>query len=145
MRCLIIAMLAALVASCNTQKFVKRQLARHPEWATDSTILVQWDTVHTASYLHDTTVVWRLTDSTDTLTLDNDTVRITITRWRDRVKVVTVVKPQKVPYRKTTTITRRVTVAEKRHWIKALWQEGWQLFTLLAGTIVAAAIIRNKK
>jgi hypothetical protein len=103
-----------LLQSCSTEKYVKRQLAKHPEWGTTTDTTRTVDTLRVLQSVHDTTFILRPQDSTETHTLENDTVKVVITRYRDRMQVRTILKEQKVPYTKEVIVNRKVVVQEHR-------------------------------
>lgn len=108
------ATLCVLMAltSCSTEKFVKRQLAKHPEWGTYTDTTLVHDTLTLKESVHDSVFVLNLTDSTDTMTMENDTVRVEITRWKDRLQVRTVVKERPVPYVQQRVVNNSVQVPQ---------------------------------
>src|SRR5574343_2003167 len=72
-----ILILAALVlAACNPQRYVLKQLDTHPEWASDTVTLRVTDTLVVPGYGHGTTFSPDLSESTDTLSVNKDTVRV---------------------------------------------------------------------
>lgn len=117
------------MSSCNMERFVKKQLAKNPHWGTDTITHTIIDTLTVKQYQFDTTYILQLHDSTDTVVVNNDTVRIEITRWKDRLQVKTLVKERKVPYTKTVYVDRKVEVEGKRDMLQ-FWAS-WVLLCLI--------------
>ena len=129
-----------LLAACSPQKYVQRQLQKHPEWAADTLVQVRIDTITTQAYHTDTFFKLNLTDSVDTLRQENDTVRILITRDKDRLEVRTVVKPQKIPFEHKQIYYRQVKVYSGKlrdlQWPQKLLVLGLLLVSFFIGVAV---------
>jgi hypothetical protein len=109
-------------------------------------VQVRIDTITTHAYHIDTFFKLNLADSVDTLRQENDTVRILITRYKDRLVVHTVVKPQNIPYEHKQIYYRQVKVYSGKlrdlQWPQKLLVLGLMLVGIFTGIALTKAIKR---
>lgn len=144
MKWAILCIVAVMAASCSTERFVKKQVAKNPQWFENDTTYVQTiDTVELAKYVHDTTFQ---IGPHDTVVIDNDTLRIEVARSGDKLRLKTTVKPRKAAVKGTDmVITRTITITKRwiPSWIQRLFAETWVLWLMGTGILVAIGWIRR--
>lgn len=134
-----IALFGLVLAACSPRNYVKRQLEKHPEWAKDSVILIEVDTVRFPMVRFDT--AFKITGKTDTFRIQNDTINQVIIINPDSLRTVTIFKEKLVPYTKTVYVDRKINVpgAVKKDQQKSplTW---WEIFIL--GFVLFVIMVR---
>lgn len=133
--------LIGLVAvSCSPQMRLNRLVKNHPELLRSDSFLV-WDTLTVEKTVHrDSFII--TSGVTDTFVLDNDTVRVVITRYKTQLVTKVEVKERKVPFVKTMVVNKVVATEKQKTWLGKAWMFTKDVFAVIGlVTLICSAVV----
>lgn len=138
----LICLCVLIVASCSPQRYVQRQLQKHPEWmVNDTSYVLVTDTLTVPEYVYDTAFTM---GETDTVILENDSIKVVLMKQKEYVYLQATVKAQKRTYtHKCPVITKRIVVEKPVTWVQRIFRETWVLWLMGTGILISIAWIRR--